>query len=121
MLIYRGSFSILHVCGGDPIVVSWRTVWHQYSPRMWRSSQNWDWGDFDPQVFSTYVEVILNRPELLRESLSILHVCGGHPTITTLQNQVNEYSPRMWRSSYLEILRCIALCVFSTYVEVIPV
>ena len=50
-------------------------------------------------VFSTYVEVILTLPSLLKLARCILHVCGGDPQRQPFQrlNQI----------------------VFSTYVEVI--
>ena len=71
------TFRILHVCGGDPLVyVS---------------------GMLQGQVFSTYVEVILqcHNPAVLDKS--ILHVCGGDPTAIRVAKILLSYSPRMWR------------------------
>ena len=71
--------SILHVCGGDPIVslkVSFNSL---YSPRMWRWSLAKMIGELTSDVFSTYVEVIPNQNLSLLILLGILHVCGGDP------------------------------------------
>ena len=100
MLIYRGSFSvfstyveviphgsymevsqsgILHVCGGHPPAFAVLAFDYEYSPRMWRSSRKGKFDLFDRLVFSTYVEVIPAYTVPRLRTLSILHVCGGHP------------------------------------------
>ena len=93
--------SILHVCGGHPLKdLLTRTVM-LYSPRMWRSSSFGTCLWVASYVFSTYVEVIL-QPQYGTQTLrSILHVCGGHPYTDVCSTSIREYSPRMWRSSYL--------------------
>ena len=50
--------SILHVCGGHPVLAFLSHEFTRYSPRMWRSSQS-IWQSLSwCLVFSTYVEVI---------------------------------------------------------------
>ena len=56
---------------------------------------------FGTEVFSTYVEVILEVATLGNTNKGILHVCGGDPIALLF---------------LLELVR-----VFSTYVEVIPI
>ena len=48
-------------------------------------------------VFSTYVEVILIPVDGCAYSNSILHVCGGDPRLSALEDREKKYSPRMWR------------------------
>ena len=48
-------------------------------------------------VFSTYVEVILERRIFMTQEISILHVCGGDPVIGGISKTIGGYSPRMWR------------------------
>ena len=91
--------SILHVCGGDPMCCKLLTK------NLW--------------VFSTYVEVILPYAFAFATAFCILHVCGGDPSLFRLPRTYPEYSPRMWRWSLLSVLLCLAIGVFSTYVEVI--
>ena len=79
MLIYRGSFSILHECGGDPIWKFLDVLLYVYSPRMWRSSQFRYHFLTIKIVFSTSVEVILTAESGMHCGASILHVCGGDP------------------------------------------
>ena len=50
----------LHVCGGDPMLDSTLSQYEKFSPRMWRWSIENEFGISIPEVFSTYVEVILN-------------------------------------------------------------
>ena len=50
-----------------------------------------------PDVFSTYVEVILNLKRYLPARYSILHVCGGDPSVSLEDISTSLYSPRMWR------------------------
>ena len=112
---------ILHVCGGDPTNHGTRkgadtvfstyveviltkldltSIKGQYSPRMWRWSRHFFRAIIFISVFSTYVEVILL---LLPQSFlifSILHVCGGDPTIKASNSLKSLYSPRMWRWSW---------------------
>ena len=141
MLIYRGSFSvfstsvevilgtwrsqcparrILHECGGDPLVdqCGKSSVW--YSPRVWR----WSLGSILPTasatVFSTSVEVILYHFLSLIDQSGILHECGGDPTPEGDLVEDIQYSPRVWRWSYLRFLIKSNDSVFSTSVEVIP-
>ena len=113
------SMCFLHVCGGDPNLVSLTLTSPAFSPRMWR------WSSFlgctlKPScVFSTYVEVILyTRLERL-ERLGFLHVCGGDPTLTVVLKLGSWFSPRMWRWSSKDGLWQADWKVFSTYVEVI--
>ena len=70
-------------------------------------------------VFSTYVEVILNKFLENMNTQSILHVCGGDPTLLLLNLATLKYSPSMWRWSYSWIFRYEPTGVFSKYVEVI--
>ena len=112
-------YSILHVCGGDPIKLNISRNWPVYSPRMWRWSYaehklaifNW--------VFSTYVEVILVELMAFPQFMCILHVCGGDPIRKLAGSYHATYSPRMWRWSCTTWTVTGSLCVFSTYVEVI--
>ena len=86
----------------------------------------WRWSSAEPkldqviQVFSTYVEVILNGGDLGPASGCILHVCGGDPTLCNSLVIELKYSPRMWRWSYDHVWNVRSYEVFSTYVEVIP-
>ena len=111
---------ILHVCGGDPKLKTNRDFNVVYSPRMWRwslLSLNWL---SSYSVFSTYVEVIPTLPPELVLVVSILHVCGGDPSIPTSWPSKSGYSPRMWRWSSASAVLSALVSVFSTYVEVIP-
>ena len=87
---------------------------------MWR----WSLNRFDMvlirTVFSTYVEVILCPEWFFTAAWSILHVCGGDPSILFYCPICPEYSPRMWRWSSVDTWGNKAMGVFSTYVEVIP-
>lgn len=60
MLIYRGSFSILHECGGDPFVYRGYPVPQKYSPREWRLSymekDMFTKQEFKPQGYKENVE-----------------------------------------------------------------
>ena len=113
--------SILHVCGGDPTAIHHARCMCMYSPRMWRWSSKLDINTIDSNVFSTYVEVILNKYSTGSPPDSILHVCGGDPTFLICCSILLVYSPRMWRwSSVLLSIRPL-IHVFSTYVEVIPI
>ena len=110
---------ILHVCGGDPKLKTNRDFNVVYSPRMWRwslLSLNWL---SSYSVFSTYVEVIPTLPPELVLVVSILHVCGGDPSIPTSWPSKSGYSPRMWRWSSASAVLSALVSVFSTYVEVI--
>ena len=112
--------SILHVCGGDPIISSVFRIYFLYSPRMWRWSLKfallWRLDD----VFSTYVEVIPSNQCWRKNWLRILHVCGGDPITWWTQKISVGYSPRMWRWSQWFNWQRRQERVFSTYVEVIP-
>ena len=113
------AICILHVCGGDPYYDSVKALQEQYSPRMWRWSPFVFLIDIIRVVFSTYVEVILEKLLQQRKAFCILHVCGGDPVCNLPLRPRIQYSPRMWRWS--SIVPCIVglLRVFSTYVEVI--
>ena len=91
--------SILHVCGGDPMILIIRL------PRK--------------MVFSTYVEVILRDCIKIWVMESILHVCGGDPIHHVFACKSWKYSPRMWRWSCYWNTKTRLYGVFSTYVEVI--
>ena len=70
-------------------------------------------------VFSTYVEVILRQLSQKHLLISVLHVCGGDPSIYGYASLNTECSPRMWRWSPAWHTSTLILWVFSTYVEVI--
>ena len=53
--------------------------------------------DYSEQVFSTYVEVILNATWLTLTNSGFLHVCGGDPCLIILAVAPLPFSPRMWR------------------------
>ena len=93
------KFSILHVCGGDPLPLLVSTIYLLYSPRVWRWSPAAGTGGILITVFSTCVEVIPLPVRGVSLRNSILHVCGGDPVKTVWLR----YEPR----------------VFSTCVEVI--
>ena len=59
--LVRYKICILHVCGGDPLIVAFLSWLHKYSPRMWRWSQGEHILLVLNTVFSTYVEVILTN------------------------------------------------------------
>ena len=68
---------------------------------MWRWSSTKCSAWFKLWVFSTYVEVIPCIVFLKPVNCRILHVCGGDPTCPKDCGNFFEYSPRMWRWSYL--------------------
>ena len=70
-------------------------------------------------VFSTYVEVILNKAVRYATETRILHVCGGDPNKNSDKTGKPGYSPRMWRWSHIVKAIPNMIMVFSTYVEVI--
>ena len=119
VLLLLMVMSILHVCGGDPIVPVCGFLIIPYSPRMWRWSHIWNIHCVGSMVFSTYVEVILTNPLRNYHNGSILHVCGGDPKLFDYISLQARYSPRMWRWSRLAGMKMGCLFVFSTYVEVI--
>ena len=113
------SSSILHVCGGDPVVgVPWLSR-NSYSPRMWRWSYAATQCFLKWLVFSTYVEVILYPSTGHGKNVGILHVCGGDPKSGDRRFLSIKYSPRMWRWSRDQRHLFHGQRVFSTYVEVI--
>ena len=71
--------SILHVCGGDPILNQKQGSIDVYSPRVWRWSYLFIGLISIFYVFSTCVEVILISAARTNVKVSILHVCGGDP------------------------------------------
>ena len=93
------SFSILHVCGGDPNHVCCVYCLKLYSPRVWRWSWRVHYVWSVETVFSTCVEVILRKKLQELQSTSILHVCGGDPYGEEEQVVLEGYSPRVWRWS----------------------
>ena len=115
----RINTSILHVCGGDPIITSTSKISASYSPRMWRWSYSYHKYVHNCLVFSTYVEVILNRAWNQKNFDRILHVCGGDPIGSSSGVLRSSYSPRMCRWSLSIRKESRLLVVFSTYVEVI--
>ena len=113
-------WGILHVCGGDPSTWCGSLVFRMYSPRMWRWSCPYVICAGGRGVFSTYVEVILTVIFIESKWICILHVCGGDPMLLVLATAQLQYSPRMWRWSFVLSDSSCSLFVFSTYVEVIP-
>ena len=79
LISYVCAKCILHVCGGDPFTIKQRKFHFAYSPRMWRWSSHYQSLGYENEVFSTYVEVILNFFVMDYISYRILHVCGGDP------------------------------------------
>ena len=90
-----------------------------YSLRMWRWSSSFNLSSSRVYVFSTYVEVILKPCNTSITCISILHVCGGDPYWVKIAQNLQEYSPRMWRWSRSKNFKDWWWTVFSTYVEVI--
>ena len=91
--------SVLHVCGGDPKAYGDSFSRSVCSPRMWRWSYNSNVKKLSPEVFSTYVEVILKTNITSFLEISVLHVCGGDPQRETAVSKKDGCSPRMWRWS----------------------
>ena len=87
---------ILHVCGDDPNnpIIKWNGI--EYSPRMWRWSYCLVCFLCSHSVFSTYVEMILNKTLSRLKLRCILHVCGDDPVFEDRINDFIKYSPRMW-------------------------
>ena len=98
-LAWKQSTSFLHVCGGDPTICDDDDVDEAFSPRMWRWSLWRSLGWRFKEVFSTYVEVILDWHIEFNPLWSFLHVCGGDPEMTVTASFSNKFSPRMWRWS----------------------
>ena len=93
------ALGILHVCGGDPLVIrSQWSVW-MYSPRVWRWSYIIMYCRNTTGVFSTCVEVILLIKLKCWFNRSILHVCGGDPVDGNICLIDLKYYPRVWRWS----------------------
>ena len=117
--VVKPPFSVLHVCGDDPWkkFKTWKLL--ECSPRMWRWSSDVEQCPRYLNVFSTYVEMILDYEKEIQKYYRVLHVCGDDPQ--ELQNFRNQYkcSPRMWRWSCSVFLYVIPFAVFSTYVEMI--
>ena len=92
----------------------------QYSPRVWR----WSFACWSLIaacfVFSTGVEVILDRNLKYKLEAGILHVCGGDPDKRIGYILFRQYSPRVWRWSWTFTKLITWGFVFSTCVEVIP-
>ena len=122
VILLRNTFaslveSILHVCGGDPIIVVIAELMCMYSPRVWRWSYDDSKKSTTNSVFSTCVEVIPRKRFKKSTTSGILHVCGGDPTVIEDTKLSWKYSPRVWRCSYAEWRACHDYRVFSTYVE----
>ena len=90
-----------------------------YSPRVWRWSFSSLTASFKAPVFSTCVEVILLEIKPQGTFTSILHVCGGDPTLWWTFSTKVSYSPRVWRWSPRSSALKTSNMVFSTCVEVI--
>ena len=118
-LLNEEHLRILHVCGGDPVILTRWVRQLRYSPRMWRWSREQKLEKARAEVFSTYVEVILPKVRMSIPVPSILHVCGGDPKLFHKPFWFSGYSPRMWRWSSFGTCLWVASYVFSTYVEVI--
>ena len=71
------AMSFLHVCGGDP------NLFNALTDKI--------------EVFSTYVEVILQDFGITRIADRFLHVCGGDPEYIRVYREAQKFSPRMWR------------------------
>ena len=118
-LAVKLALGVLHVCGGDPTTDVVAKSSDLCSPRMWRWSPILRWKSCIRQVFSTYVEVILNHIFHCYCSFCVLHVCGGDPARKNVTCWWVQCSPRMWRWSFMHDLKENKAIVFSTYVEVI--
>ena len=114
---FGSRYSILHVCGGDPLPASQIISWYLYSPRMWRWSHLKILQLKLKKVFSTYVEVILIFDIFIILSKGILHVCGGDPIPLGSFTYAIGYSPRVWRWSFTWLTKKLNPGVFSTHVE----
>ena len=86
---------------------------------MWRWSRSSYHQKAWQLVFSTYVEVILEKHWCVCWSVRFLHVCGGDPEDYGDAGKFDGFSPRMWRWSYTSWSNRCYWQVFSTYVEVI--
>ena len=63
--------------------------------------------------------MILKFWTLKKHKLRILHVCGGDPRMRSSRLPRGQYSPRVWRWSYVYVSSKAPNTVFSTCVEVI--
>ena len=94
------TWSIPHVCGGDPQWRLDRSDKKRYSPCMWGWS-SWRQVTFWPHsVFPMYVGVIPTMNKSLTTRNGIPHVCGGDPQGLTLCQRHDAYSPCMWGWSW---------------------
>ena len=98
--IWVASYSVLHVCGGDPKWLPKSILSPWCSPRMWRWSYTPEHFAWLKAVFSTYVEVIPRSVQKLSLNRRVLHVCGGDPIPNDSTIIMIRCSPRMWRWSY---------------------
>ena len=69
-------------------------------------------------IFSTYVEVFLERSEVQDQRMDFLHVCGGVSQEEAGKTEGATFSPRMWRCFYTSATVLDCWKIFSTYVEV---
>ena len=69
-------------------------------------------------IFSTYVEVFLNKSCRCYGLYDFLHVCGGVSIESPRGEFFVKFSPRMWRCFLSEPARFAVADIFSTYVEV---
>ena len=67
----------LHVCGGVSHLQFALAHSYRFSPRMWRCFCFRTVTGNSKNIFSTYVEVFLTKPESLENAVDFLHVCGG--------------------------------------------
>ena len=72
----------------------------------------------NPIVFSTHVEVFLNKAAAVNQIVSLLHACGGVSHLFNITNIKIRSSPRMWRCFPAWDKNELTNQVFSTHVEV---
>ena len=110
----------LHVCGGVSQLFSTAKRSCRFSPRMWRCFCSKGFCRFKTCIFSTYVEVFLQRFSRCLCRLDFLHVCGGVSTLIGGYADETLFSPRMWGCFQVSLSASDANAIFSTYVEVFP-
>ena len=118
VLIIETIFNFLHVCGGVSNWFSDLPAEVRFSPRMWRCFLSEKQHSGSSMIFSTYVEVFLNRQCTPSQKSDFLHVCGGVSPPVERVVAVTEFSPRMWRCFFKDDCDIHTIIIFSTYVEV---
>ena len=110
----------LHTRGGVSCRCTMMPVVGWFSPHTWRCFHDHTGDVLGSQVFSTHVEVFLNKECDVNMRLSFLHTRGGVSGGEGMSGKSQKFSPHTWRCFYITDFLINILVVFSTHVEVFP-